>query len=89
MKFIVIIFSFFAFTQALKCQSCSGEDYQCNGENDNGESVECPVWANSCQYYYDDYYNGTSSGAKMRLWTSILPFFFFGYRPWNSQMFNG
>ena len=44
----------------LRCQTCSGGDYKCEGENDNGQSVECPVWSTSCVYakYYGAYEGG-------------------------------
>ena len=44
----------------LRCQTCSGGDYKCEGENDNGQSVECPAWSTSCVYakYYGAYEGG-------------------------------
>merc|ERR1712062_393597 len=58
MKFTAILFlSFLAICHGLRCQTCSGGDYKCEGENDNGQSVECPVWSTSCVYakYYRAY----------------------------------
>ena len=47
----------------LRCQSCSGGDYKCEGENDNGQSIECPIWATTCVYakYYGAYEGGNDN----------------------------
>ena len=46
----------------LRCQTCSGGDYKCEGENDNGQSIECPEWSTSCVYasYYGAYEGGSN-----------------------------
>ena len=72
----------------LRCQSCSGGDYKCEGENDNGQSIECPIWATTC--VYAKYYGAYEGGNDNHLWIYVrwanFHFFVCFRGPYNSSL---
>ena len=70
----------------LRCQTCSGGDYKCEGENDDGQSIECPAWSTSC--VYANYYGAYEGGNPFDSFWGVKSNYRFAFRgPHNSSVF--